>query len=137
MNKIINKFLLNGDKFMSRLHLRQPGFTYSACEPFAKPRERIQKVREVRNLKQLYRNELDKTCFAHDAAYSDCKDLAKSTISGTVLKEKSYEIARNPTYDGYQKALPSMVYKCLIKSGSGACVNEEIAEELNKPIIKN
>ena len=44
MNKIINKFLLIGDKFMSELHLKQPRFTYSACGPFSKHRERIQKI---------------------------------------------------------------------------------------------
>ena len=75
--KSFNKFLLAGDKFMPELHLKQPGFTYSTCGPFTKHRERIQKFRETDNLKQLYRNELDKACFANDAAYSDSKDLAK------------------------------------------------------------
>ena len=46
----------------------------------------------------------------YDAAYSDSKDLAKRTISDKVLREKAYEIARNPKYDVYQKALASMVY---------------------------
>ena len=78
MNKILNKFLLAGDKFMSELHLKQPGFTYSACGPFTKHCERIKKFREKGDLKYLYRNELDKACFAHDAAYSDNKDLAKT-----------------------------------------------------------
>ena len=45
MNKIINKFLLTGEKFIPELHLKQPGFTYSACGPFTKHRERIQKFR--------------------------------------------------------------------------------------------
>ena len=44
MNKILNKFLLVGDKFIPELNLRQPGFTYSACGPFPKHRERMQKV---------------------------------------------------------------------------------------------
>ena len=48
MNKINNKFLLTGDKFMPELHLKQPGFTYTACEPFTKHPERIQKLRETR-----------------------------------------------------------------------------------------
>ena len=60
MNKVINKFLLAGDKFMPELHLKQPGFTYSACGPFSKHHERIQKFRETGNLKHLNRNELDK-----------------------------------------------------------------------------
>ena len=42
MNKIISKFLLIGDKFMPEFHLKQPLFTYSACGPFTKHRERIQ-----------------------------------------------------------------------------------------------
>ena len=84
MNKIINNFLLTGDKFMPELHLKQPRFTCSACGTFTKHRERIQKFRETSNLKHLYRNELDKTCFAHDAAYSDSKDLAKRTISDKI-----------------------------------------------------
>ena len=53
MNKIINKFLLTGNKFMIELPLEQPGFTYSACGPFTTHRERIQKFRETRNLKHL------------------------------------------------------------------------------------
>ena len=87
MNKIVNKFLLIGDKFMPELHLKQPGFTYSACGPFTKHCGRIQKFREEGNLKHLYRNELDKACFAHDAAQSDRKDLAKITISDKILIE--------------------------------------------------
>ena len=75
MNKMINKFLLTGNKFMPELYLKQPVFSYSVCEPFTKHRERIQKFRETGNLKYLYRNALDKVCFAHDAAYSDSKDF--------------------------------------------------------------
>ena len=109
MNKIINKFLLTGDKFMQEFHLRQPGFNYSAYGPFTKHHERIQKFRETDNLKHLYRNKLDKACFVHDAAYSDSNDLAKRTISDKILKDRAYEIARNGEYDGYQRALASMV----------------------------
>ena len=53
MNKLINKFLLTGDKFMPALHLKEPGFRYSACGPFTKHRERIQKSRETGHLKHL------------------------------------------------------------------------------------
>ena len=95
MNKIINKFLLTGDKVIPELHLKQPGFTCSACWPFAKHSQRIQKFRETGNLKYLYRNELDKACFAHDAAYSDSKDSAKRTISDKILKDRAYKSARN------------------------------------------
>ena len=136
MNKTINKFLLTEDKFMPELHLKQLGFIDSACRPFTKHRERIQKFRETGNLKHLYRNELDKACFAHDAAYSDSKDLAKRTISDKILKDGAYEIARNLGYDGYQRALASMVYKFFDKkTESGVSVNEQLAEELHKHII--
>ena len=63
------------------MHLKQPGFTYSACGPSTKHCERIQTLRETGNLKHLYKNKLDKACFAHNALYSDSKDLAKRTIS--------------------------------------------------------
>ena len=89
MNKIINKFLLAVEKFVPELRLKQPRFTYSGCGAFTKDRERIQKFRETGNLKHLRRNELDKALFAHDAAYSHNKDLAKRTISNKILKDRS------------------------------------------------
>ena len=49
MNEIVNKFLLAGDKFMPEMHLRQPGFAYSACGPFTKNKESIQKFKETGN----------------------------------------------------------------------------------------
>ena len=100
-------------------------------------RERIKKFRETSNLKLLCRNELGKTCFAYDAAYSDSKDLPKRTISDKSLKDKAYEITRTPKNDGYQRALASMVYKfCDKKTGSRKSVNKKLAQELHKPVIK-
>ena len=93
---------------MPELHSKQPGFIYSA---FTKHRERIKKNRETGNLKHLYRNELDKAYFAHDAAYYDSKDLPKRTISEKIPKERPFQIARNCNYDEYQRALAIMVYK--------------------------
>ena len=123
---------------MPELHLKEPGFTYSPCGPFTKHRERIQKLRETGNLKHLYRNELGKACFAHHAAYSDSKDLAKRTIWDKILKDRAYEIVRNCNYGGYQRAITSMVYKFFDeKLGSGISVNEELAAELHKPVINN
>ena len=137
MNTTINKFLLTGDKFMPELHLKQRGFTYSACEPFSKHRERIQTFRETGNLKNLYRNELAKAYFAHDAACSDSKDLGKRIISDKILKDRAYEIARNRGYDGYQRALVSMFYKLFDKKKRSAIsVNEQLLKELHKPVIK-
>ena len=65
--------------------------------------------RETGNLKDLYRNELDKVSFAHDALYSDSKDLAKRTISNMIQNDSTYEIARNRKYDEYQRALARLV----------------------------
>ena len=67
--------------------------------------------RETGKSKHLYRDESDKVCFPHDAAYSGSKYLAKRTISDKILKNRAYEIARNRDYYGYQRALLSMVYK--------------------------
>ena len=94
---------MTGNKIIPKLHLKQSGFTYSACRSFTKHRERIQKFKEIGNLKRLYRNELDKACFAYDAAYSDSKDLAKRIISDNTLKDRACETARNRGYDGYQE----------------------------------
>ena len=63
MNEIVNKFLLAGDKFMPEMRLRQPGFTYSACGPFTKNKERIQKFKETGDSRYIYQNELVKTFF--------------------------------------------------------------------------
>ena len=51
MNEIVNKFLLPGYKFLPEMHLKQPGFTYSACGPFTKNKERIQKFKQNRRYK--------------------------------------------------------------------------------------
>ena len=63
MNEIVYKFLLAGDKFIPEMHLKQLGFTYSACGLFSKNKERIKKFKETGDTKFLYRNELDNTCF--------------------------------------------------------------------------
>ena len=101
MNNIINKFLLAGDKFMPEMHLKPLGFTYSACGPFTKHKERI-------NTRYIYRNELDKACFHHDAAFTDNKDLLNRTRADKILIDKAYAIASNPQYDGYQRVLASL-----------------------------
>ena len=81
MNKIISKFLWAGDKFMPKLHLRQPGYLHSAGRSFTKHCQRIKKFKEMCILNYIYKNELDKACFANDAPYSDSKHLAKRTTS--------------------------------------------------------
>ena len=143
MNNIINKFLLAGDKFMPAMHLRQPQFTSSACGPFTKHKQRIQKFKETRDSNYIYKNELDKTCFAHDAAYSDSKDLTKRTVADKILRNREFNIAKDQKYDGYQRGLASMVYKFFDKKSEGSGINtklasqnKELAEELQKSIIK-
>ena len=148
MNEIVNTFLLAGDRFMPEMHLKQPasldksGFTYSACGPFTKNKERIRKFKETRDTNYIYKTELDKVCFQHDMAYGDFKDLARRTASDRVLRDKPFNIARNPKYDGYQRGLASMVYKFFYKMSKGSGLNievkpsEQLAEELYKPIIR-
>ena len=63
MNKVVNKFLLSEDKFMPEIHLKQPGLTYSACRPFIKNKEKIQKFKETGDTCYIYKNKLDKACF--------------------------------------------------------------------------
>ena len=111
MSNIINKFLLAGDKFMPEMHLRQPQFVYSACGPFTRNKERIKEFKCTGDTRLLYRNELDKACFKHDAAYAKYKDVENRLISDQKLKNSAYDIASNPKYDGYQRGLASMVYK--------------------------
>ena len=89
-----------------------PEFTYSVCGSSSKHRERFLKFRGIGDLKPLYRNEWDKTCFAHDAAYSDSKDLRNRTTSDKILNNK---IAKNRGYDGYQEVLATMIYQFFVK----------------------
>ena len=81
INETVNKLLLVRNKFMPEIHLKQPGFTYSACGPFTKNKERIQKLKETGYTDYIYKNELDKACFQHDMAYGDFKDLKRRTFS--------------------------------------------------------
>ena len=81
MNEIVNTLLLVGDKFMTEMHLKKPGFTYSACGPFTKNKERTEKFMQTGNTNFIYKNELDKACFQHDMAYDKSKDLVKGTQS--------------------------------------------------------
>ena len=87
MNEIVNKFLLVGDKFMPEMRLKQPGFTYSACGPLSKNKQRIEKFMQTGNTDFIYKNELDKACFQYDMAYGKSKDLVKRIQSDKVLKD--------------------------------------------------
>ena len=97
-------------------------------------------------MRLLYRNELDKACFKHDAAYAKYKDVENRLISDQKLRNSAYDIASNPIYDGYQRGLASMVNKFFdskvapldkkTMSGKGIKNNKILAEELHKPVIK-
>ena len=131
---------------MLEIHLKQPGFTYRACGPLTKNKERIQEFKETGDARYIYRNELDQACFQHDLAYGDFEYLARRTASVKVLTDKAFNIAKNPKYDG---GFSSMVYKFFDKrtsaasankfAGSGTAMlrNEQLAKELHQPIIKN
>ena len=76
-------------------------------------------------------------------AYGDFKDIARTKTSDKVLRDKAINIAKNPKYDGYQRGLTSMVYKCFDKKSKGSGIanndikqNLQLAEELYKPIIR-
>ena len=137
MNKIMNKFLMAGDKFIPKLHLKQPVFTYSACGPFSRNKERIGKFMQTANTDFTYRNELDKACFQHDMAYGKSKDLTKRAQWDKVLKDKLFKISK---YYGYQKGLPLLVYKFFDENCSGNGLAAEpyyqLANELHRQVIR-
>ena len=131
------------------MHLRQPQFPYSACKPFTKHKQRIlkkKKFKETGDTNYIYKNGLDKACFAHDPAYSDSKDLTKRLVANKILKNRAFNIAEDPKYDGYQRGLAFMVYKFFDKKSAGSSAkhvntkitpqNQQLAEELHKPIIR-
>ena len=101
MNEIVNKVLLTGDKFIPEIHLKQPGFTYSACGPLTKNKEKIQTFMQTGNTNYIYRNDLDKACFQHDMTYGSYNDLTKRTEWDKFLRDKASKIASDPKYDGY------------------------------------
>ena len=69
INEVARQSLLAGDKFMSVLYLKEPGFTYSPCGPFTKNNERIEKFMQTGNADFIYKYELDKACSRQDMAY--------------------------------------------------------------------
>ena len=114
-----------------------------------KTKKEFNKSKETGDTKSVYRNQLDKACFQYDMAYQDFKDLARRTGSDKILRDKAFNIANNPKYDGYQRGLASMVYKFFDKKFAGSGVNmhaniehpldlatQKIAEVLHKPIIR-
>ena len=112
-------------------NLRQPGFKYSTCEPLTKSKEIIQKFKETGDSQYFYQNELYKASFQLDLAYKNFKDLSRRITPNKILRDKAFNIAQNPNYDGYQPqlALP-MAYKF-----TGSDIKNKIVEKLQKPMI--
>ena len=131
MNKIVNKFLLARDKFMHEMHLGQPGFRYSACGPFTKNKERIQKFKEMGDSRYIYQSNIEKACFQHDMAYTDFKDLTRRTASDKILRDKAFNIAKNSEYDGRQCGLASMVYNFFDKKNFWWCRHISTVRDLS------
>lgn len=129
MNEIVNNFLFAGDKYIAKFHLKitltLPWFTYSICGPFTKHLGSVQKFKERSNLNCICKSELDKACFSHDSACIDSKDLAKRNISDNIMKNRAFQIALSPQYDGCQRGSGSIVYISIDKKmESGVNVNE-------------
>ena len=94
-------------------------------------------MKETKDSIYIYQNELDKACFQHDKAYGDFKDLLRRTTADNVLRDKAFNIAINPRYDGYQCKLASLVHKFFDKKSSGSSIDvETIPNQLHKPINK-
>ena len=108
--------------------------------------------KEFKSLKKLvistnyiYKNELDKACFAHDAACSDSKDLKKRTAADKILRNRAFNIAKDPKYDEYQRGLAPMVYKFFYKKSKGSGgkhVNTKLTPQKQlknfiNPLLKN
>ena len=114
-----------------------------------KTKKEFKNLKETGDTNYIYKNELDKACFQDDMAHGDFKDLARRTASDKILRDKAFDIAKNPKYDGYQRGLVSMIYNFFDKKvpGSGIDINannehpldlatQKLAEELHKQIIR-
>ena len=76
---------------MPEMHLKLPGFTYTACGLFTENKEGIQQFMKTVNTNYIHKNDRGKACFQHDMTYGKYKDLAKRTKSDRVLRDKSFE----------------------------------------------
>ena len=125
---------------MPEMHLKQPGFTYSGCGPFAKSKDKTQNFMQKGHKDYIYRDDLNKACFQHDKSCGKYKYLTTRTESDKVLKGKVFKIASNPKYNAYERGLASMVYMIFDKKSTGGGIqcmsNQQLADELQKPIIR-
>ena len=121
------------------MHLRQPGFTYSACGSFTKNKERIEKFMKTENTDFFIEMNLIKLAFSMIWLMVN-RRIQEKTQSDKVLRDKAFKVARDPKYDGYQRGLASMVYKFFDKKSKGTGITNEInyqlANEVHKAIIR-
>ena len=119
---------------MPEMHLKQPGFTYSACDPLTKNKERIEKFMQTWDTILFMKMNLMKLVFKMIWVMAKKKDLVKRTQSDTVLKDKAFKIDSYPKYVGYQRGLSSTVYKFFDKKscGSGIATYRQLLESLKK-----
>ena len=107
----------------------------------------VEKNRKINNRREgggeiIRDSRVDKVCFQHDKAYGDFKDLTRRTASDKILRDKTFNIAKNPKYDEHQGGLALTVYKFVDKKFSGGGIKNEnmsdqqLAEELCKLIIR-
>ena len=114
---------------------------YSTCKPATKNKDKIQKFQETADSRYIYQKELDHASFHHDMAYENFKDSARRTASDKELSDKAFNTANNPKYDGYQRLIFAIFYKCFDDKPSGDPVrsknvpNEQLTERLHKTII--
>ena len=83
-------------------------------EPLQKTKKQYKNLKK-QEIQYIYQSDLDKASLKHDMAYEDAKNLTRRTASDKILRDKVFNIAKNPKYDGYQRGLASMVYNLLIK----------------------
>ena len=140
MNEIVNKFLLAGDKFMSELQLKQPGFTYSACGPFTRNKEKLKNL--CRQEIQILFTEMSLIKLPFNMMQLMVyRKIQQKELNQKVLRDKAFKIVSDPKYYGYQRGLASMVYKFFDKKSSGSGVttiepNYQLANALHKQIIR-
>ena len=135
---------------MFEMHLRQPGFTYSACRLLTKNIETKQKFKQTGVPRYIYQKELNKACFLPGRAFGDFKDSTRRIASDKILRDKAFNIAKNSKYDEYQRGPRSMFYNVFGKTTFGGAAtlgnksamkdkimsNKDLVEDLHKPIIR-
>ena len=135
MNEIVNKFLLEGDKFMLEMQLRQVGFSYSACGPFTKNKERTKKFKEKGDSWYIYQNKLFKACFEHGIGYGDFKVKYYMINHLILLKIKNMMNTKEVLLQWLT------IFFDKETAGPGAVQNknmpdQQLPEEFHKPIIR-